>query len=1363
MSKSNGKKNVAVLTVLIALIIFMPCLIISTTNIDFAQAYATIPAGTIDNIFNSENEAFVKDNLDKLAAKAGYKDLDAMINGVINGDVKDSTGFATDTTVKLGTYYNLSTGKYEDLVWIPVYLAKDKVGKSAVLTLWLASIDPTEQASNQERSTWTDGTYTRDYTVKQDGMVCNSYDGSYIRNVTLNNGSSYLGNWGTGTAVTPPNYTYPTTDKTKNKFVDFTTGELSGFIVSPSEMTWQMDEHLSPNDPSWAGHITSPSDTDKILECYPISWTQDKVWLPSVNEMTNMLGFGYYSVWQCTNEQKRTGKLSSEYSTDNYVLLRSGAQVQSSVGYYGIVDCNGSVPSDDLGRGDWKGIVRPAIHLNLSAAADAVGIDEPQNVSIEYTGEQLDFSSLTSMPDWYLSDKMTVAFSDGSTGKVDADEYEMIVTIKEKYALAGLKFKGTPDADESEISRKFKFSITEKKIGVDLSLDDNNRPQLKPKSGAVFSGDTEENGRAPTFGFKYVNKVSGKEYDDYPEGEVGTYEAIVSILNDCNYVLDKSYSIDVEIKRSKVNKPSMAIVEQAYSGSELKFNVSQVTDKVTITPPAGMTYKDGVLTAKNAGTYDVRISLADNGKSTCWNVSGDTEDISAYTITVKIKSVKLDTQITCSDADLSWEVGDQVTFTISDGRYSGDSIDYYVYYLKSGDSTKYDAIDANKIVEGDNVKVDIPNSLGIGSYTFVVELRKNSTSSDNGNYYIDGDSKTATFSIVGNGITVTANNIKWKVNNVDIGDLTNGKLPLTYSGSAFRFSVDESNLKALGVKIDTSKGTRGLEGDIEQTNVGASYSVKVWLCNYDNTYDTYSGSYTLNYEIQQAKYDMSKVKWDYTDGALKYNANYQTVTLTGLPSTLTVINDGYEGNRYRNAGEGYVASVLGFNNTDSNYMTPLYNKPETYEGDFDWTLTWSIGKATLTLEWESVDTQDSAGNAFRLPKVKGENAQFVDSNKYRYYKSSGVSVGDEINLEDILVGESAVRYWVEAVLTDNAAVNYEISEATKRISFKVGMDGEKITVDLEAQSFTYDGNAHGGELRVIEGTMKLERIIKTYYRGSVSESNRLDGAPTDAGDYIVVLSLSEADEEDFALTRTQITFSIAKAKITAKWDTSGQTPEIANLSESQKAVVGYIYYDSEGNELPDGAQLEAGKTYSVKAILTGDNAKNYEFVSEEGEVLPNETETEVKDFTIGSNGGSGNVIGGVDSGNDPSGNNPGGDGGALDEILEKLKEMPLWQLIAGIISIILTIIFLSKTASYDSKRRKYNKKAEKLDTSMYAGAYLGVAMTIWTAIACVLMGLAVISLVMMLIAKSRCNKAEEEYEEAKEEYARNREEMMFIR
>ncbi|MDE6472123.1 MAG: hypothetical protein K2L52_03765, partial [Clostridia bacterium] len=128
----------------------------------------------------------------------------------------------------------------------------------------------------------------------------------------------------------------------------------------------------------------------------------------------------------------------------------------------------------------------------------------------------------------------------------------------------------------------------------------------------------------------------------------------------------------------------------------------------------------------------------------------------------------------------------------------------------------------------------------------------------------------------------------------------------------------------------------------------------------------------------------------------------------------------------------------------------------------------------------------------------------------------------------------------------------------------------------------------------------------------------------------------------------------------------------------------------------------------------------------------------------------------------PSGDNPGGGFGSIEELLKKLKEYPIWQLVASVISIILIMIFLSKTAGYNSKRKKFNKKAEKLDT-VYAGVFLGMAMTAWTAIACVLMGLAVVSLVIMIIAKKRCNNAEEDYEERKEEYDRNKADMMYMR
>ncbi|MDE7191082.1 MAG: hypothetical protein K2O35_01200, partial [Clostridia bacterium] len=1202
MLKSN--RRIFTLTVCaLMLLMILSCLGAVFMQINTVDAFilsdGKVPSSQANNLDEMLLETYLNSGEGKIFNKDIFWRLITQISGISNPSMStlDTLG-ATASTAQ--NFRDLSINDGKDITveiggkkWTATYLSRsnatpERPDGDPILTLWLA----TTEDSTIKTSRWS--------AFASDGngdFPASMYGTSEMRAKTLNNGGTYA------TSLTE---LVSANQEAGSEWAIYTMtqeqgvkGSIKDCLASPTDMEWQHNQRAKGNitNGGYLGEYNFNNSNDALdnvigSDCVSAStvyegkdgytdWANDKLWIPSIAE-TGM--YGVEGIWVLSNNQR-----ANSFSDSNCVWTRS-----ANPWYYNCVYPTnvGAFPSTFVTN---NYAVRPAFHLNLRLAAERTGtlpLAEPIDVTSEYNGQEQTLANITdtSKTSWYDSSIMTLEYTQG--GMKDADTYQ----VKAKITTEDEVFIGEPDASKGESAdnkeRVFNFTITKKKIGVKLTLDTSGLPTVSLNSqGDIYSGDTEDNGRAPNFGFHYVSTDgNGYNSDELPTA-VGAYRATVKILNECNYQLDKTYSIDFVKGKDKVNKPSIATREKPYTGDNITFNMAQYSDKVTvrITQPDGKPaqHEDGVITVKYAGTYTVTISLADNGVSTCWNTS-TSDDIASYTIEIKVTPKKLSTDITCSDADFSWEAGEQPTMTITDERISGDSIDYYVYYLKSGESNKYDEIDSTKEIVGDSVIVTMPNDLGIGSYTFVVELRSNSTSSDNGNYYIDGDSKTRSFTVVGNGITVTENDIKWKVNNVDIGELTDGKLLLTYNGSAFGFSVDESNLRALGVKIDTSKGARGLEGDIERTVVGSSYKVTVWLCNYDNTYDTYSASFTLSYEIRQGKYDMSKVKWDYTDGDLKYNTNYQTVLLTGLPSTLSVIADGYEGNRQKNAGEGYVASVLGFDNTDSNYVTPMYDRQDTYEGDFAWTLTWSIGKATLNLEWESVDTQDGAGNAFKLPRVKGENAQFIDANKYRYYKSNGVSVGDEISLGDITVGESAVRYWIEAVLTDNASVNYEISEATKKTSFRVGSDGEKITVELESSSYTYDGKAHGEELRVTEGTMRLERINKTYYRGSVSEDNKLEGAPTDAGDYIIVLSLNEEDEVDYALTKTHIEFSIAKAKITAVWDTSGQIPEIANLSESQKGVIGYIYYDADGNQLEDGAQLEVGKTYSVKAILKGD-------------------------------------------------------------------------------------------------------------------------------------------------------------------------------
>ncbi|MDE5756376.1 MAG: hypothetical protein K2I23_04730 [Clostridia bacterium] len=1345
------------------------CLIVASVVVTIA------PKDTAEALTNMTQTFDIGDLLvanyetkDKKFDAATVKKLYEMITGQSGAtyqDVKNATGKAS--TSRDSTFFkttSVNTAQKDLIVtfggytWSVMYLSSARNG-DPIVSLWLA--DSSELPVSYQKAPWNGY-----YDTNNGAYPSNMYGTSKIRAVTLNNGGNY--------ATSVSNLTTAQQDP-NHPFAKFTmeneVGSLTEFIARPSEVAWQETETTGdwsigydisnnndaysvnpPAKPNVLDYTVAPAGVADRATAYT-AWKDDYIWLPSFTESGWYEGV-YTARGMWNSDAYRRGNAVGVNSWSRSANHDSGYGAALCLTYEGST-CYHIAVSTELA-------VRPALHLNLRKV-EGLLIEPNDQYSFVYAGKQFAMGDVsTADKTWFDSSIININYID-SYNRKDVGKHMIEASIKSD-KRARYTFDGTPNIqnNEDDYTRYFYFIITEKEIGVDLTLVDN-VPQAKAKSGAVYSDDTGD--RAPKFAFTYQDIDSGQTYDEYPTEILGNYKATVKIANKCNYVLDDTYSINFSIEKTRVQQPtiSKANREKPYTGSPIPFNLSQTKDiakiDVKVTPTGSCV--NNVVSATAAGTYTVTFSLLDTAK-TCWDTAAP-DDTDPFTIEIKITQATLAPTITCSDEDASWGVGESLTMTITDNRISGDNIDYYVYYLISGDSTKYDDIDSTKVVTDGSVTVTMPNDLSIGSYTFVVELSK-SKNNDNGNYIINGSKKEKPFTIVGGGITVTASSIKWQVNGADIGALTNDKLILTYNGTPFKFGIDDSNLQSMGVKIDTTKGANnGFEGDIEQTGANELYQVKVYLCNYDNTFATWSGSFTLKYEIKKAKYNMDEVKWSYDPAhPLKYTGNLQTITLTNLPSTLTVIDDGYEGNRQRNAKDGYVAVVLGFDNADSNYVKPEFEKPDTYDGNFDWSITWSIAKATLELEWEN---KQIAGLDFKVPQVKGANAQYVDNAKYKYYKSSGVSVGDPIALGDIQVGESAVRYWVEAVLMDSASQNYEISGSTKMKSFRVGSDFDKVVVELDTSSFIYDGSSHGGELKVTSGAIDISNIIAEYYKDSVSDANKLPSAPTDVGNYIVVLSLSEQAEDDgYALGKTQLTYTIGQASVKAEWDTSGQIPVIAGLDDTLKEVVGYVYYDEQGNELADGAELEVGKKYKVKAIIQGSHAGNYKFVAEDGSDLPNLAETQPQDFTVteNPNGGNhgGNVgIGSGDSGEvDNSGNQGGGNGNsALDELLAKLKEMPLWQIIAGVISAILTIVFLSKTASYDAKRKKFNKKADKLGSGVYAAApFLGLATSIWTAIACVLIGLAVVSFVMMLIAKSRCNKAEEEYEESLEEYQRNK-------
>ncbi|MDE6757779.1 MAG: hypothetical protein K2J89_00710, partial [Clostridia bacterium] len=243
---------------------------------------------------------------------------------------------------------------------------------------------------------------------------------------------------------------------------------------------------------------------------------------------------------------------------------------------------------------------------------------------------------------------------------------------------------------------------------------------------------------------------------------------------------------------------------------------------------------------------------------------------------------------------------------------------------------------------------------------------------------------------------------------------------------------------------------------------------------------------------------------------------------------------------------------------------------------------------------------------------------------------------------------------------------------------------------------------------------------------------------------------------------TQYEFEITKSIVSTQWKT-GAKPPVLDLKYRQINGVEYEIVDSNGNIITDISQIVPGE-YQIRAKIK--DAVNYIF---DDETLV----TEYVSFTIREGD---TVYDPNDSTNpnypqtDPDDSNSSGDPSTdpddkngivdFDKIGQVLKEW--WQVIASVISIILIIIFTSKGIGYENKRKENKRAIESKYNTFYAVSgtgLFGLSMTNWTIIACVLMGMAVLSFIFMLIEKRGYKKSQRDLEDAKDEFIRNKEEL----
>ena len=1066
--------------------------------------------------------------------------------------------------------------------WTVTHLTKDTSGNT-IATLWQAS-----NATTHQWNTW----YLNNTTLT---YPCNVYGTSYIRSHGLNIGSDYVASNGATSLTQSPQSEMHEYAKLTMPSVK---GSLTDYIVKPSAVEYQSNQNQNaggtignigctlPNDaygtPSGAvkwysnGNVnmgTLPSKTGYD------AWKDDYIWLPSLtetgrDETTN-------GIWALSNNQ-RSNSIAS--------WLRSGGSANASIVYNLYAAGN----SYNAGVITPSYVVRPALHLNLDLAAQhsgPVALAEPTDVSVEYKGRALTLDDIADeQKKWFNPDKMSITYEEDI---IDADTYKVKAEIKADLAADGLIFKGIPDtsAGESKTVRYFNFTVTKKKIGIRAELDSGGLPTVTLKNaGDVYSGDTAANGRAPSFGFTYT----GNGYEgDTPPTAVGTYTATAKITNECNYQIDTSNStitVTYKVDKKSVAKPVLSgQVSKQYSGVAQSFTLQGVTADVSLTLPSGVTYADGSLNVKDAGTYKIGIALKDGGAATIW-ADGTS---ASYEVSITITKRPLNITITAPN---SWKVGETPTVTVVGDSLASDKTELHIYYCKSGSAVKYD-LDAYKEVVDKTRTIKMPE-LAQGDYYIGVELFGDKQG--NSNYEILTGSVKHTFKVLGNDITFTKDDIKWQYNNTTITNTAG--FTLTYTGSIFRFGIDSSELAIKGVKIDTTKGTNGYSGDVQATNAkNSAYSVTVYITEYDSSFNEFDAVYTLNYTIEKAKYDLSGLSWNYDDSnPLQFIAGKaQGITLTGtLPTGLTAT---YTGNG--NIPVGSYTTTVSFKVSDAvNYYTPVSGDTNSYIGNFDWSKAWRIDKATITCSWK-IDNRENAAT-YNLPILQSVGVIDADSMvTYKYYDYTGGSKGDEVTIADINANiNEEHRYLVVAVLKSEHTSNYTLDN--DRTDFTVGVNRYpvKLKMDIDGQTLPYRPEGYTPNVTVESaGGLTLDAITLTYYKGEATSGST--DIPVAVGSYRVVAELKYGGDANY-IENGEFSFEIVKADIDVsgiKWQYSHGDVTATYDAEQGKWLLAdgteasAFVYDGTAHtvSLIGADSLVAGISVATSGNLSESNAGSY--------------------------------------------------------------------------------------------------------------------------------------------------------------------------
>ncbi len=486
-----------------------------------------------------------------------------------------------------------------------------------------------------------------------------------------------------------------------------------------------------------------------------------------------------------------------------------------------------------------------------------------------------------------------------------------------------------------------------------------------------------------------------------------------------------------------------------------------------------------------------------------------------------------------------------------------------------------------------------------------------------------------------------------------------------------------------------------------------------------------------------------------------YAADDMTATLT-IARAASLLSVSWDTTTFSyNAKAQHPQAIL--KDIDGNDVTALIEFH--YEGDTDATAVGNRYNIELVLDDPTYAISGGSSIAFSIVKA------VLDAPTLNV-GSSIIYNGETINLEDYLDGfDGDIMKIINGGSGSNAGTYHATIELPDMVNCEwKGISGNSVQVDWtiekahltaiwDSDTHIADGNEYQPRVRSLSGIASVDSNAIDYandfiYVGDIGKSA--------VGAYSVSVEINDNAlwKDNYILDgNTTWTYAIVPKAgmevIMIEWQ------EDDLIFNGKVQMPEFTVRDKDGNDI----------TAQVKNLLTFGGDYDKSKWADDYTLTVNQLEDKyfIKsgltcNYTI--------LIDENGNGYNPNGDdedNKGGSGLDLDSILDAIKEY--WQAIVSGVCIILIIAFLAKTASYESRRKRADKTANERYKSYYAGAIglFGWASSSWTVIACVFIALTVASLIIMLIAKNRCRKAEDSLAYSKEDFERNQMDVEYRR